>query len=67
MDPEDSELSKKLHQYMSQNEASIGEKTISETGKYSSEYFSSVEISVPKFQEQGVAEHHVRWTGANEF
>ena len=38
-----------------------------ETGKYRSEYFNSVGIPVPKFQEESVEEHHVQWTGGNEF
>ena len=39
---------------------------MAETGKYRSEYFNSVGIPVLKFQEEGVEEHHVRWTGGNE-
>ena len=62
-----SNLLKKFHKYMRLNGGTPGEKSMAETGKYRSEYFNSVGIPVPKFQEEGMEEHHVRWTGVNEF
>ena len=47
-------LVRTFHEYMRLNGVTTGEKTMAETGKYWSDYFNSVGIPVPKFQEEGV-------------
>jgi len=55
-----SNLVKKFHEYMRLNRGTPGEKSMAETGKYRSEYCNSVGIPLPKFEEEGIEEHHVR-------